>query len=144
MSKPRYRWWGYVRRVIGAYPELLAELEDRKRPSATASYGVGGGGRGGTSDPTGRSATRQLGAQEQKELEAVEAAIAHTRRLPSGRERLRIIELVCWRRTHTIEGAARLIPCGAATAKRYHVDFVYCVAGYMGLITRDDTAEPKK
>ena len=85
MSKPRYRWWGYVRRVIGAYPELLAELEDRKRPSATASYGVGGSGRGGASDPTGRSATRQLGAQEQKELEAVEAAIAHTRRLASGR-----------------------------------------------------------
>lgn len=27
MSKPRARWWGYVRRILNDYPELLANEE---------------------------------------------------------------------------------------------------------------------
>ena len=30
MSKPRYRWWGYVRNVIRAYPSMRGKQKDRQ------------------------------------------------------------------------------------------------------------------
>ena len=41
------------------------------------------------------------------EISAVEAAIEETKQLIDGAERLRLIDLVLWKRTHTLQGAAR-------------------------------------
>ena len=37
MSKPRYRWWGYIRNVIRAYPELKKEYDALHQQSVTAN-----------------------------------------------------------------------------------------------------------
>lgn len=140
MSRPRYRWWGYVKAVIRAYPELLARYDALHSPSVTAGYGNLAPG-AGPGDPTGRTALRELPRQEQRELEAVQKAIEKTAALPAGRERLLVIDLVLFKKSHTLDGAAMQVPCSVVTAKRYHGDFVRLTAEKLGL--KDDTPEPK-
>lgn len=62
------------------------------------------------------------------EKNAVEAAIDVTKELMGGEDRLKIIELVFWERTHTLDGAAMQIPCGWRTAQRWQADFIMEVA----------------
>ena len=70
---------------------------------------------------------RRLNKTERAEQRAVEAAIAETSELPSGQERLMVVELVLWKGTHNLEGAAVELHFSEATAKRYHGDFVRAV-----------------
>lgn len=141
MSKPRYRWWGYVKAVIRAYPELKARYDELHSASVTAAYGSFAGG-GGPGDPTGRTAVRELPRQEQIEYDAVRQAIEETAAMRTGRDRLRIADMVFWKRSHTLDGAAMCIPCSWRTAAQYHGDFIHLVAKYMGL--KDCITEPKK
>ena len=60
----------------------------------------------------------------QNEKKAVEAALAITERMANGQARLKVIELVLWKGTHTLEGAALAIPCGERTARRWLHTFV--------------------
>ena len=113
MSKPRYDWWGYAKAVIRRYPALRAELQERQCPAM---------------------AIRELPAQRQREYEAVRKAIESTERMPGGRDRIKIIDLVFWRRSHTLEGAALTIPCSYRTARRYHEEFIRIVGGNMGFL----------
>ena len=87
MPKKRDLWWGYIRRILYAYPECQ-------------SY----------------------------EREAVAQAIAYTRKKPDADNRLRIIQMVFFDKTHTLAGAAIKIPCGYETAKRWQQDFIREVA----------------
>lgn len=64
----------------------------------------------------------------QREQEAVQAAIDATERMTNGEERLKAIRLVHWDRTHTLGGAALVIPCGRATAARWQKRFFEMVA----------------
>ena len=101
MSKPRYRWWSYVKAMIRNYPTLV----DRyiQRPALW-------------------------------EREAVQRAIDQTEQMVDGKERLQVIDLVFFRQTHTLEGAAVLIPCSERTARRWHTDFIKAVAKEFGLL----------
>ena len=38
MSKPRYRWWGYVKAVIRAYPALDKVMREPIYTPTTARY----------------------------------------------------------------------------------------------------------
>jgi len=69
-----------------------------------------------------------LNKTEQAEQHAVEAAIAETAALPSGQDRMLIVELVLWKGTHTLEGAAVEAHCSGRTAQRYNADFIRSVA----------------
>jgi len=62
------------------------------------------------------------------ERNAVEAAISETERMRNGTDRLKVIDLVFWRGTHKIPGAALMIPCSERTAAQWHGDFVKTVA----------------
>lgn len=84
MSKPRYRWWGYVKDMIRRYPDDVNENEKN----------------------------------------AVDAAIEITEHMPNGQARLKVIDLVLWKGTHTLAGAALAIPCGERTARRWLHSFV--------------------
>ena len=104
MSKPRYRWWGYVKAVIRAYPALDKVMREPIYTPTTARYS--------TQPPQagdGRSlecaVAKKLDGQDIKEYEAVSAAIRATERLPNGKARLKIIDLVYWQGTHTLAGA---------------------------------------
>ena len=133
MSKPRYRWWGYVRNVIRAYPDLKREYEALHTQSITANLS-GMPGSGSVSRGTENIAIRELPRTKQREYDAVTSAIEITGRMPNGKQVLRIIDLVYWKRTHTVEGAAMKSGYSADRGKQLHGDFIRLVAKYYGLM----------
>lgn len=133
MSKPRYKWWGYVRGIVRAYPELKREYNELHRQTVTASTsGLPGGG--GVSRGTENIAVRELPYTKQREYEAVKRAVDTTKRLPNGAQRMKIIELVYWKRSHTVEGAAMRAGYSPDRGKQLHGDFIRLVAKYYGLM----------
>ena len=111
MSKPRYRWWSYVKAMIRNYPTLV---------------------------------DRYIQGPALREREAVQRAIDQTEQMVDGKERLQVIDLVFFRQTHTLEGAAMMIPCGYETAKRWQQQFIKCVAQNHGLLGETITTRAKK
>lgn len=91
-------------------------------------------GGGNVSRGTEDIAIRELPNTSQREYEAVKQAIAVTERMNASRDRLKIINLVFWKKTHTLEGAALTIPCSYRTAQRYHESFIELVAEKYGLM----------
>ena len=67
-------------------------------------------------------------------LKAVRRAVETTEHYRNGQERLKVIELVLWKKTHNLQGAALQIPCHVDTAKVWHGDFIRLVASYYGLM----------
>lgn len=133
MSKPRAKWWGYVRQVLYAYPKLSDELARRRADAVkvTPSYTQQGGG--GPGNPVERAALVALPPTEQRELDAVEAAIQVTRAMKDGALRLELIRLVFWKRTHTLEGAAMKLHISYRSAQRKTCQFIWLVGEKMGL-----------
>lgn len=138
MSKPRYRWWGYVKNMIRAYPGLRREYEDLHEQSITANMSGAPGG-GGVSRGTEDIAVRELPYTKQREYEAVKRAVEATRLTPTGKDRLELIDMVFWKRSHTLSGAAYRLNLSDTTAQRYHGEFIRLVAGYYGLLDREGT-----
>lgn len=136
MSKPHYKWWGYAKSMIRDYPTLSREYDDLHSQSITQSYS---GMPRGPSDGRGleRIAIRELPSTKQREYESVKMAIRDTQTCANGADRLRLIDLVYWRQTHTLKGAVKRIPCGVATGKRWNGDFIRLVAAYYGLMDGD-------
>ena len=92
MSKPRYRWWGYDKSMLRAYPEEVNEYERI----------------------------------------AIETALSETKKMIDGAHRVKVIELVFFKDTHTLQGAALNIPCDYETAKRWQQQFIRLVAKSFG------------
>lgn len=69
-----------------------------------------------------------------RELAAVRQAVETTAEMSGGADRLKIVDMVFWQRTHTLAGAAVEIPCSYMTARRYHNDFIKKVAKNFGLM----------
>lgn len=132
MSSPRYDWWGYVKAVVRRYPQMDAEYRELHRPRLPVSGGAACPG--GDARTVERTTLRELPRTRQREYEAVRAAIETTKRCRNARDRLKIIDLYLWKRSHTLEGAALTVPCSVRTAKQYHGDFIRLVAGNLGLL----------
>lgn len=133
MSKPRYDWWSYVKGMIRRYPVLAAEVADMKQTIVTAQISDMPHSTG-TSDPTANAAMRQLSPINQREYDAVSSAIEYTRLLPDGVQRLKVIGLVLWGKSHTLAGAAIEVNVSEATVWRWHGEFIRLVASYFGLM----------
>lgn len=119
--------------MIRRYPDLKAEYADLHSQSVTPNYsGMPVSGVAGRA--TEEVAIRELPTTRQREYEAVSMAIAVTGRMKTGRYRLKVIDLVFWKRSHTLEGAALMVPCSYDTAQNYHADFIKLVAKYYGLM----------
>lgn len=132
MSRPRYRWWGYVKNVIRAYPELKRLMAEQPQTSLTAQYGP--------TIPSGRIgrpvegvAVKMLSGRDTAEYEAVKAAIRDTAKLPNGEIRLKVIDLVYWKRSHTLGGAGHAAGYSYRQTKRIQEQFAYLVAENLGL-----------
>lgn len=130
MSKQREQWWGYVKAVVRAYPGYKAELERLKACSITPNYNATGGG-STASRKTETIALRQLPEKEQKKFEAVQEALKQTNRQCNGQWRCRMIELVYFRKSHTLQGAAQECHISYATARLWHREFINLVARRM-------------
>ena len=66
--------------------------------------------------------------------EAVLEAVTATERMTDGQNRLKLIQMIHWDRTHTLEGAAITIPCSRMTAARWQRAFFEEVARNRGLL----------
>lgn len=133
MSKTRYPWWGYVKAIIRNYPMMVERYYGLREQSVTANYNgmpKGGSASHGVED----LAVRELPRAQQREYESVRLAIDQTMRLQNGRNRMRVIQLVFWARSHTLEGAALEVHCSERTARRWHTDFILLVAQKRGLL----------
>ena len=133
MSHPRYDWWGYVKGMIRRYPLLAAEREALQAPNLTASY-TGQPHGGGISNPTADGAIKTLTGCKEREYQAVADAIRTTMKDRDGKDRIRLIELVFWTRSHTLQGAADSIPVSYMTARRWHSEFIQRVAKNFNLM----------
>lgn len=134
MSKPRYRWWAYMLNVLRAYPELCAKLQQLKEQHITANYEPSGGGKGGIARPTESAALAELRGTEGKEYNAVRQAIEYTAKLKNGAERNALIDMVFFKKNHSLEGAAIALFISYSTAKRWHKEFILAVADFYGLL----------
>ena len=137
MSKPREKWWGYVKACIREYPATYKELQTArqeiavpaKNPSRPTEWEallhIEGGfltGDGGI-----------LSGQRAREFYGVRNAIAETVKLKDGMDRMRMIEAVFWKQTRTLSGAAALLHVSERTARRWHGDFIRLAASHMKL-----------
>lgn len=68
------------------------------------------------------------GYVNEAERNAVDSAIDATKERIGGDDMLKVIELVFWDRTHTLDGAALQIPCSWRTAQRWQAEFIMEVA----------------
>ena len=103
MSTPRCGWWPYAKWMIRIYEKDRHIAEKEKRRL--------------TDD----------------EFSAVEAAIEETKQRIDGAERLRLIDLVLWKRTHTLQGAAMAVYVSERTAQEWHRQFIRLVGQKTGL-----------
>lgn len=141
MSRPRYDWWSYVKGMIRRYPTLKEQYADLHSQSMTANYS-GMPRSGGVSRGTETVAVRELPGTKQREYEAVRRAIEQTEQYSNGRERLKVIKLVFWDRSHTLEGAAMVVPCHYKTAQGWSNTFIRLVAKKYGLMDEETPQEP--
>lgn len=126
MSRPRELWWGYVKAIIRRYPELCEhEAALHHQCISPALTGMPHGGK--TTNPTADAALRELPEKQQREVAAVRAAIAKTRSLPDGDERMQMVRMVFWDRTHTLDGVALKLHRCTRTIWQWHGDFIRAV-----------------
>lgn len=69
-----------------------------------------------------------------KGRDAVKSAIEATERMNGGEDRMKLIRMVHFDRTHTLEGAAQKIPCNRSTAARWQRKFFEDVARARGIL----------
>lgn len=141
MSSPRYRWWGFVRRMIRDYKGLKSAYEELHTPSMTAgTSGMPGGG--GVSNPVEAVALRQLPSDDQKVYDAVSRAVEITGLLPDGDLKLALIRYVYWGPgQRRVEDAPLALPISRRTAIRWHGDFIRLTGKCYGFEV--GTYEPK-
>lgn len=131
MLSRRRGWWYHTRDIVRNYPALHERLRDLRTQGAPQN------GPGGSSEPgrsTERLALRTLPAVEQREHDAVEDAIRRTMLRADGKERLRVIELVHWKGSHTLTGAAMKLHVSERTAVYWQRDFFLLVAKACGFV----------
>lgn len=116
-----------MKNIIREYPNYCRELESIREQKIIANYSATAHG-SGVSKPVEKLALRELPKVEQKRYKAVVGAIRKTKRLKDGEERLRLIEMVFWKKTHTLQGAAMVCNVSYGTAKRWHKEFIISTA----------------
>lgn len=136
MSKPRYKWWGYIKNVIRDYPRLKQEYEALHEQSITPSMsGMPGGG--GASRAVENIAIRELPKAEQRDYEAVQKAVDGTQRLDTGTDRMKLVRLVFWK-NQKLKDAAYKCHISYDTARNYQWEFITLVAYHKDLLTYDE------
>ena len=76
----------------------------------------------------------KLSCAEKADFEAVKNAIYQTRMLRNGEMRMEMIDLVFWKQSHTLSGAAMQFPFCEREVRQWHTDFIRLVGRNRGLI----------
>lgn len=134
MSKPRYGWWSYAKYMARNYPNLCRELKDKQSISTTSNYSSSHRG-SGEARGTESAAIRQLSHVKMREYEAVRKAVEAAGAVPgNGNLRVKLVEMVYFKRTHTLEGVCHALHISYGTAKNYNNDFLCGIAKNFGLL----------
>ena len=137
MSKPREKWWGYVKNCIRDYPRMCDKLEEARRQNRDPD-----GTQGAAENPkrpTEREALNRLSVEvfqgrKKIEFDGVRLAVENTLRLPDGEDRIALLKLIFWSANKkTLAGAAMACHVSERTARRWHSDFIRLTAFYMNL-----------
>lgn len=139
MSKPRYIWWGYAKNMVKRYPELKEEYNERKIQRTTRNFESTVKGTE-ASRTTENVALRQLPPAKQAEYDAVTKAIEKTKEKKNGEIRLLLIDMVFWKQSHTLDGAAYKIGYSYDMARKYQQEFLRLVGLYRGLMDLEEPA----
>ncbi len=130
MAKKRDNWREETKRIIRIYPRLCREERELRDSKITPSLsGMPGGGK--VSRKTEDVATRELSPGDQRALDAVRKAISTTGRYRNSSDRLRVIDLVYWKQTHDLHGAADKCHYGYDTVQEWNSAFIELVDAYM-------------
>lgn len=132
MSKPSRDWQFNAEWTVRNYPARKREYEELTSPKVTASIsGMPGGG--SVSRTVENLALREMAPMKQKEYEAVTKAIEVTKRLPNGDLKVKLISLMYWQgKKVPIKYVIPRIHICPQTGRRWHMDFLDLVGGYMG------------
>lgn len=115
MSKPRYKWWSYAKAMIRDYPALCREFSTISETNTSVHV-------------------KDLPTNRQREYEAVRRAIVYTQHRPGAYQRMQLIDLLFWKRSHTLVSVAQKIHVSYPTAKRYSAEFIRLVGENYGFL----------
>lgn len=133
MSHYRHWWYPNISRALKAYPSLIAKKDDIQRCNIIAKYSGEPSG-GGASRSTEEIAIRDLPPAEASLVDAISSALDEVSRRRDGDYIVRLIDLVYFRQTHTIQGAAAVLHMSEKTARRRHGDFIILTARKLGYL----------
>ena len=140
MSKPRKKWWSYVKACIRDYPKMCKELEARRswfqEPDGSVSAAAMKPPRPTERRALDKIALEEFTGQEKREFDGVRMAIEELLKLPDGPDRFAVLNMVFWNENRrTLEGAAYHCHVSERTARRWHTEFINLVAEKMGLLS---------
>jgi RinA family phage transcriptional activator len=135
VSKPKHPYWSYVKSILRDYPRVKKEVETPLDPRVTTVYGTYGHGSGGTSNPTMDCVIHDVPEKDQIRYDAVNNAIQRTidNHPDDAEARLLIVDLVYFKKTHTIEGAGLRAHTSKSNAGRWQAEFIRTVADELKL-----------
>lgn len=142
MSKRGHWWWGAIQAALRLYPELRQRYstpDNRLTAQYTAQTSCGGAGRA-----VEQLTMERLSDGDYAVYRAISDAVRETARMGTGDARLAIIDLVYWRRTRTLQGAALDVGYSYDRAREFHQEFIRLVAFYMGYLPRHEVRKKKR
>ena len=126
-------WKKQARRALRDYPRLKRKQGDNEQ-QITPVYG-GAAVQHSASRVTENVALRSaLTDAEANAINAVELAMYIQRKYTNGKARIRMMELVYFKRTHTIEGAAEIVHYSPEALWRWNAEILTAV--YAGLMRK--------
>lgn len=134
MGRAREPYWYYVKSIIKEYPKLEKELTTPLSPRLHVSLEAGGSRT--PANPTQDCVIHDLPPKKQRKYDAVSNAILKTRLTHpnTASDRLKVIDLVYWKQSHTVAGAAMKVPCHRNIAGKWQGDFIKLVAEELDLV----------
>ena len=136
MARVKYPWETYVKSMIIRFPQFKKELAAMRLPALVPPTDKVGSCQK-VSKPTEETALRELPPTKQRQYDAVQKAIEKTMTLPDGECRLKLIELMYWKQTHRLHGAAAEVGCCTRTAVTWHTMFIRMVGYYFGILEEE-------
>ncbi|MCI2106836.1 MAG: hypothetical protein LKK00_09010, partial [Intestinimonas sp.] len=112
-----------VEEIIREYPALLAESHELRYAFRTS----------GSNDPTASAAMRELPPEGKRRLDAIRQTIRKTHYMENGLLRLNLINMVYWKKTHTLTQAAMELSCTEQQAELYRNEFIRSVKESLGI-----------
>ena len=133
------KWKCHVKEIVSEYPRYKKEIKEIEQSAIYKSSSPDGQPRGsGTSDKTAMCALQLAGDERLQHLrravEAVECAIYITERENKGKDKMSVIKMVYWDKSHLLYGAALEVLISEAQAKRWNGDFIKIIGKKLGFI----------